>query len=533
MTKFGRFYAALGGALLFAALPAWAQTGPAIPQEDPPAPLPQASELTWSPGAQMDEMRSFGLGGGVNAAVFSPDGGYAVSASSGNACLWDLSTENMARCFEGHADEVTAVAVSPDGKYAVTGSRDDTVKLWSMSTGALVRDFSGHLAPVRAVAFSPDGKYILSAGDDKSLRLWDAETGAPLKTFQGHKGAVLSAAFSADGKSVVSSGGDGSVILWDVSGGVKIKAFAGHAGTVATAVFSPDGKYILSAGGDKTARLWDVHSGRLLRKFAAKSVVNGAAISPDGKAVLAALDGKTLQMWDIKNGKALRTFWGHADAVNGVSFSKDGKYAISYGADKTFKLWNIQKGNALMYEFFRLAMVQEVHDAAGMLPQPPVTLRDKGESDAQFAGRAQKALAEYNADLAAYNARLAAADKEQLRRDAMELALRSVYGIPTVSSVNYEDATGKLSVTVKSRNQDRDADSLSCRLVFKDRITDTQMKTSFKQVDLADVWIFFSHENGRITPKRAVLMVDHRNYDATIDGNPGVLADLGDIDSLK
>ena len=79
------------------------------------------------------------------------------------------------------------MAFSPDGRFCLSGSSDKTLRLWDASTGQCVRTFEGHTEHVTSVAFSPDGRFCLSGSDDQAtLRLWDASTGQCVRTFEGH-----------------------------------------------------------------------------------------------------------------------------------------------------------------------------------------------------------------------------------------------------------------------------------------------------------------------------------------------------------
>ncbi|HBE25856.1 MAG TPA: hypothetical protein DDW33_09240, partial [Ktedonobacter sp.] len=37
--------------------------------------------------------------------------------------------------YQGHSDNVFAVAWSPDGRFIASGSRDNTVQVWNATTG--------------------------------------------------------------------------------------------------------------------------------------------------------------------------------------------------------------------------------------------------------------------------------------------------------------------------------------------------------------------------------------------------------------
>ena len=108
----------------------------------------------------------------------SADGRYVISANDQSATLdmslklWDVSTGQCLRTFEGHSDFVLSVCLSADGKYALSGSSDKTLKLWEVSTGQCLRTFEGHSGPVNSVCLSADGRYAISGGQDGTIKLW-------------------------------------------------------------------------------------------------------------------------------------------------------------------------------------------------------------------------------------------------------------------------------------------------------------------------------------------------------------------------
>src|SRR5262249_15344165 len=89
--------------------------------------------------------------------------------------LWDTATGRCVRVFEGHTDEVFAVAFHPDGTRIALAGRDRAVWLWDPVSGQEVARLPGHTSYVWSLAFSPDGQTLVSGSGDTSVRLWDTE----------------------------------------------------------------------------------------------------------------------------------------------------------------------------------------------------------------------------------------------------------------------------------------------------------------------------------------------------------------------
>ena len=233
------------------------------------------------------ELRSFkGHKDNVNSISFSPDGRSVLSAScsrldgsENSNCvesllkLWDVATGQELRTIAIHCG-LNAAVFSPDGKFALstcyTAERyDETLSLWELSSGRELRSFKGHsdFMVINAVAFSADGRFILSGGGLQGLAeliLWDTATGQKLRSFKGHKAQITAVAFSPDGKYALSGGEDKILELWDVATGQELRTFEGHEGDIKSVRFFDDGRRILSAAKDGTIRLWDAWSGREL-----------------------------------------------------------------------------------------------------------------------------------------------------------------------------------------------------------------------------------------------------------------------------
>lgn len=378
----------------------------------------------------------------VNSVAFSPDGHYVVSGSHDMTLrLWNIASGKYLRTFKGHAHVVNSVAFSPDGRFVLSGSSDKTLRLWdnmlsredilrswNYSTGRCLRIFEGHTNDVNAVAFNPDGCSVLSGSNDNTLRLWNfripkrppwrlsivrgwhdvitgqseynrframAEHALEAKNFAeaircvkearnvpGYERNseildlkrriiphcvktilrnawslcpfekctffVNSAVFSPDGQLAFSGGLDKTLKLWDVATGAYLRVFEGHTNTVHATAFSPNGHFALSGSDDKTLRLWEIATGECLRVFEGHThFVKSIAFSPNGQQALSGSADCTLRLWNVSTGKCLHTFNGHTNWVNATAFSPDGWFILSGSVDCSLRLWNIATGECV------------------------------------------------------------------------------------------------------------------------------------------------------------------------------------------
>jgi WD40 repeat protein/serine/threonine protein kinase len=274
--------------------------------------------------------------------------------------VWDLKNRMEVRAMTGHESWIWAIDISPDARFGVSGSgplnanesdRDTSVRLWDMSTGEMVRQFDGHTDTVHGLAFGRDGQAVFSASWDGTVRRWDLVTGdgQVMITHENDEGAPVrsySVTLNAAGNQALSTGGD-SVYLWDSATGDVILSFEENdsGANVNYAAFSPDETLIATASADGMVRLWDAASGELLQTFAGhSSAVTGVAFSPDGAWVLSSSTDSTLRLWDVATGETIREFVGHNHQVFSPVFSADGRLVLSTSADLSIRLWDVHTG---------------------------------------------------------------------------------------------------------------------------------------------------------------------------------------------
>ena len=244
---------------------------------------------------------------------------------------------------------ITSVMFSPNNnnEEILSGSQDKLVKLWNKTTGNLLKTFEGHTEKVNCVVFSSDGKLILSASDDHLIKLWDKNSGLFFHDFEGYEEGVNSVVFSPDGSLVLSASlyDKFSIRLWETKTGKMLKTLGEPYLRTNCIVFSPDGTLIASGEmGDQhnnSLKLWEPKMGNLIISFKCGVDVKAIAFSPEGTSVLSGHSEfePRLVHWDLL-GNILNVFEGNTASALSLAFSTDGKFIVCGSSDNSIKLWD-------------------------------------------------------------------------------------------------------------------------------------------------------------------------------------------------
>jgi WD40 repeat protein len=353
-------------------------------------------------GKMLHELK--GDGGGIECAVFSPEGGVLAVANRDEAVeVWDASAGKRLRTLKGTGDRTVALAFSPDGSLLAavanggissTATGLQQVVLWNVeaeevvtrvpapevcgvrfspdgkllawesgtavgfidaTTGKHIHSYDAHTGPVTALAYSPDGKLIATGSEDGTVRVWNPDTGEPVGALRGHKDHVYAVAFSPDGKWLASGGRDHATAVWEVppakpAGGVaagKPKWMKGGYGNSVTAVaFSPDGQAVAAGGRNFETVLRSATTGEPRQTLREDRLVTTAlAFLPDGKH-LAVGGSESVRVWDLKAARVVRALPCEARDVRSLAVSPDGRLAVAAGGKKT-QVWDLGSGKVV------------------------------------------------------------------------------------------------------------------------------------------------------------------------------------------
>jgi len=295
----------------------------------------------------------------VLSVVMSPNGKMIVSGGNcgksdhsqchGNLKLWDVITGREITSFEGHSQNVNAVAITTNGKILVSGSDDQTIKVWNLQTNQLIHTLNSHTDAIHSLAISADNKTLISASDDQTIKVWNLTTGKLIRTLIGHKYWVRSVDISPDGVTLVSGSFDKTIKLWNINQEKPIQTLTTGLQTVIAVAFSPDGKILASVSRDRTIKLWNLQTLTAIRTLTAEgNNINTIAFSPDGKILASAgrnTSGEhsyhTIKLWNVATGEEMITLTGHSNIVTSLAFSADGKFLVSGGEDNLIKIWQV------------------------------------------------------------------------------------------------------------------------------------------------------------------------------------------------
>ncbi|HMP57825.1 MAG TPA: WD40 repeat domain-containing protein, partial [Gemmatales bacterium] len=281
-----------------------------------------------------------GHAGPITRAGLLPDGQSVWSVSGDKSAR--LMEPNWVRTLAAHPAGATLVALHPGGTQALTAGADKQVKLWDLTTGQMVRAFEGAGDLLTAIAFSPEATptRVAAASADKFVRVWNLADGKELAKFE-HPAAVRALAFSADASRLATGCDDHRARLYDLASGREMQQFV-QGGPIAALLFHADQKTLVIGCADKTVAIVPIQVSRLI--VAHSGPIQDLAVTDNGSHVATASDDGTAKLWNTANGQLERTYQGHQGPVLSVAITKNGVALITGGADQHLRIFNFADG---------------------------------------------------------------------------------------------------------------------------------------------------------------------------------------------
>jgi WD40 repeat protein len=279
----------------------------------------------------------------------------------GRIVAWDVPEKAGAplpppvRRFDGHNNQITALATTPDGRWLVSTSYDHTIRLWDLE------------APPKSkgTVLLRTGAKKKEKGDEMPVDVQEAD-----KVLTAHAEWVRSLSLSPDGKLLLTGDDQGIVILWQLPEGRELKRLTSQ-GWLKAVALSPDARQALTCASSvryavfpNSLHVWDLATGKVTlnlgetltgkKKGGEAMGVAAASFSPDGKAIGLAQGAGEIEggigklfLVDSKSGKKLQEIPAHQGGVVALAFSPDGQHVASAGRDTLVKLWKVADGKAV------------------------------------------------------------------------------------------------------------------------------------------------------------------------------------------
>jgi WD40 repeat protein len=275
-------------------------------------------------------------------------------AGSGDGTLWmfHIPLNRCLQVFVGHEQAVTAGCFSPDGKWALSASSDGTLRIWAPKTGLNkhVFRFGGAGLTCMASKGGTDGMLVIVGSEDGQAHV--CHTGskkvvASLRHFQipasgvgknngntmatesanndeeeemEYPSSVEAVGFSPSQPNWCATGGiDGKLKIWDLTNGqcrqicdptaTEVNGDKADTDAVTDSItrilWHPTLPFVFSSTINGRVRVWDARNGNLLRTLSGGSTaeqINDMDIQflPNGSAIIvAAGDDKVVRVFEL------------------------------------------------------------------------------------------------------------------------------------------------------------------------------------------------------------------------------------------
>ncbi|ODV91587.1 hypothetical protein CANCADRAFT_73104 [Tortispora caseinolytica NRRL Y-17796] len=260
-------------------------------------------------------------GSQVNRLAISPDKRFLAAAGHLHVRLYDITTQNPnpVITFEGHKNNVTAVAFQSDGKWLVTSSEDGTVKVWDTRTPTVQRNYKHHGVAVNDVVIHPNQGELISGDQDGNIRIWDlGESTCTHQLIPEQDVPVRSVSVAADGSMLVAGNNKGNCYIWrmvnenDATSLHPVTKLRAHNKYLTKALISPDVKHLATCSADHTARIWSLNGFTLETSLTNhQRWVWDCAFSADSAYLVTASSDHYARLWELSSSQIIRQYNGH------------------------------------------------------------------------------------------------------------------------------------------------------------------------------------------------------------------------------
>jgi WD40 repeat protein len=139
---------------------------------------------------------------------YSPDGDWWAMGETGAVVLRDGRRGNEVKRLPGHLGGVNAALFSPDGRFLASAGDDNDLRIWDAHTFAALKTIDSMSYTPFAMAWAPDSRVLYVGGSSRNVMAWSADTWTLLRSSPATRFAVGALAVSSDGRTVAAAGWD-------------------------------------------------------------------------------------------------------------------------------------------------------------------------------------------------------------------------------------------------------------------------------------------------------------------------------------
>lgn len=253
--------------------------------------------------------------------------------------MYHLPTSKCLQVFVGHESGVTAGSFSPDGRWALSASSDGSMRVWAPRTGVSKHTF--RLGDAGLISLAVNG------GTDNQLVVVGAEDGQAHVCHIGTKKVLASLRHF---EPPLANTGDEDM---ELPMSVEAVGFA-------SAAVNPN--WVATGGVDGVLKIWDLANDGQCRQVCRQAAAEEASVGgitrlrwhPTLPLVFTSSSDGSVRVWDARNGSLVATLTGHADMINDLDVcfidpeNQGGTAVIVSGSDdETVRVYELDVKEAL------------------------------------------------------------------------------------------------------------------------------------------------------------------------------------------
>ncbi|EGR27255.1 mitogen-activated protein kinase organizer 1, putative [Ichthyophthirius multifiliis] len=284
--------------------------------------------------------------GAIYSVKFNSNGEYIMSCSQDrNINLWNPHKGTLIKTFTGaHNYDIYDLCISQDNYKFGSAGGDKVAFLWDVSTGNILRKFEGHISKINTIVYSDDESVLITGSYDCKICFWDLKSHSykPIDTIKICKDSVSK--IVVDSHQVLVSSIDGKIRTFDIRMGILTTDDMKH--PVHSFSLSNDKKTYAASCLDSNIRLLDRENGFVLNSYTGHNTSNyqsNVIFSFDDRFLIQGSEDGSIFYYDILSQEPKNTTKNHFKAVVALSLSPLRDTLVSGSYDYNISVWKIQE----------------------------------------------------------------------------------------------------------------------------------------------------------------------------------------------